>query len=454
MKVMKFGGTSMADDITWKKVYDIIRKNPRSVVVVSATNKTTRKLIQCAQMAADGEIHGAQIMAQQIAGHHQHIIDQFIADYAHEKDDITREKCHDYIRSCMDDLRDYLSEIEQGQTLPPIHLDTVKSIGERLSSFLFAECGKMLNLPLTYVDALEIIKTDSHFGQARPDMQQIRENVQILTEMLDNEKIPIIGGFIGRDSQKNITTLGMEGSDYTASILGNVMDAEVVEIWTDVSGVFTFDPRIAIDARPIPELDYREAALLARFGAKILHPSTLEPVAEKDIPIRVKNMFHPERSGTKIASSNKKTSEIKAISLLTHIQACSLPTEKKVVIEDDELLVLDEWKNHQASDNHLLVSFHENTNWEELLSASNKNISISPVENKGLITLVGRGIRSKSLVIDHIKNELATIGNYKIYSTNEGDSLSVLLDMNYVRGAVQKLHELCAGVSHSKIVNE
>lgn len=444
----------MADDITWKKVYDIIRNNPRSVVVVSATNKTTRKLIQCAHMAAEGEIHGARILAEQIAGHHQHIIDQFIADYAHEKDETIRKKCHNYIRDCMDDLREYLSDIEQNQELEPLQLDAVKSIGERLSSYLFAECGKLLNLPLAYAEALETIKTDRNFGQARPNMQRIRKNAQTLTEMLDNEKIPVIGGFIGSDSEGEITTLGMEGSDYTASIIGNVMEAEVVEIWTDVSGVFTFDPRIAIDARPIPELDYREAALLARFGAKILHPSTLEPAAEKNIPVRVKNMFHPERSGTKIVSSNKKSAEIKAVSLLTHIQACALPTEKKVVIEDDELIVLNELKDNQPTNNHLLVSFHENTNWEEVLSASNKNISVSPVENKGLITLVGRGINSQSSVIDRIENELAALGNYEIYSTNEGDTLSVLLDMNYVTGAVQKLHELCAGISRSKIVNE
>jgi aspartate kinase len=190
--------------------------------------------------------------------------------------------------------------------LTPRTLDELSGLGERLSAPLVAEALKALKVPSESIEATELIVTDAFHGGAEPLMDLTRERSQArLSPLLDQGIVPVVTGFIGATADGKLTTLGRGGSDYSATILGAAMDAAEVVIWTDVDGVLTADPRLVSDARTIPVISYREAAELAYFGAKVLHPKTLNPVMRAAITVSIRNSFAPDRPGTKITPEGR-----------------------------------------------------------------------------------------------------------------------------------------------------
>jgi len=185
--------------------------------------------------------------------------------------------------------------------LTPRTLDAISSLGERLSAPLVAAAVHELGVCSEAIEATELVVTDAFHGGAEPQMELTREKSQaLLRPLLEKGIVPIVTGFIGATAEGQLTTLGRGGSDYSATILGAALDADEVIIWTDVDGVLTADPRLVPEARTIPVISYREAAELAYFGAKVLHPKTLNPVIQAAIPVWIRNSFTPEKPGTKI----------------------------------------------------------------------------------------------------------------------------------------------------------
>src|SRR6266545_3392561 len=175
------------------------------------------------------------------------------------------------------------------------------SAGERLSARLLASALRESGVDATAVEAIELIVTDNHSGRAEPLMAETRERATARLEpLLAERSVPVVTGFIGATVDGKLTTLGRGGSDYSATILGAALDAKEIIIWTDVDGVLTADPRLVAEARTLQEISYNEAAELAYFGAKVLHPKTLRPVSEAGIPVWIRNSFFPQREGTKI----------------------------------------------------------------------------------------------------------------------------------------------------------
>jgi aspartate kinase len=190
--------------------------------------------------------------------------------------------------------------------LTPRTLDSISSLGERLSAPMVARALVGLGARSEPVEATELIVTDSYHGGADPLMDRTREKSQSrLRPLLEQGVIPVVTGFIGTTEDGILTTLGRGGSDYSATILGAVLDADEVIIWTDVNGVLTADPRLVPEARTIPEISYREATELAYFGAKVLHPKTLRAVSQAGIPVWIRNSFAPEQTGTKITPKGR-----------------------------------------------------------------------------------------------------------------------------------------------------
>jgi aspartate kinase len=207
--------------------------------------------------------------------------------------------------------------------LTPRTLDAISSLGERLSAPLVAGAVRELGLQSEAVDATEVIITDGFHGGAEPLMDRTREECEVrLRPLLENGIVPVVTGFIGASTEGKLTTLGRGGSDYSATILGAAMDADEVIIWTDVDGVLTADPRLVPEARTIPVISYREAAELAFFGAKVLHPKTLKPVMQAAIPVWIRNSFAPERPGTLITPEGRSTGG--GVKALTAIQDVAL----------------------------------------------------------------------------------------------------------------------------------
>ncbi len=320
--VMKFGGTSVGDAACIRRAATIVKDAAATrpvVVVVSAMSGVTNRLIEAAHRAEAGESEFLAGLISELRKQHETALAALVSD---------PKCCADVGKTCWDVLAQ-LERLLQGTAmlheLTPRTLDAISGIGERLSAPLVAGAIGDLGLRSVAVSATEIIVTDPHHGRAEPLMAQTRERAEArLRPLLKDNIVPVVTGFIGATPEGVQTTLGRGGSDYSATILGAALNAAETIIWTDVDGVKTADPRLVPEARLIPEISYNEAAELAYFGAKVLHPNTLRPVTAAGVPVWIRNSFAPERPGTKISADGKSTGG--GVKALTAIRDVSLIT--------------------------------------------------------------------------------------------------------------------------------
>jgi aspartate kinase len=298
LSVMKFGGTSVGDASCIARAAQIIAHASREaslVVVVSAMSGVTNLLVAAANRAEAGDREEGAKLAGELRNQHEVALKSLIQLPEHRT-------------PIMGKLNEVLAEAQRLcdgtallRELTPRSLDSISSLGERLSAPLIAGALTELGVQAAAIDATDLIVTDSHHGGAQPlrDLTRTRSESR-LRPLLQKGIVPVITGFIGATPEGVLTTLGRGGSDYSATILAAALGADEVIIWTDVDGVLTADPRLVPEACTIPEISYREAAELAYFGAKVLHPKTLRAVMEAGIPVWIRNSFAPERPGTKI----------------------------------------------------------------------------------------------------------------------------------------------------------
>ncbi|MBL8988715.1 MAG: aspartate kinase, partial [Gemmatimonadetes bacterium] len=291
MIVSKFGGTSVGDAAAIRRLAGIVaaRQPERPVVVVSALSKVTDALLDL-ERAPDHAAVTARLAA--LRDRHRTVATDLGLDGA-----ATEQLERDLV------ALDAWVTPRIGHAWSAADRDFLVSHGELWSSRLVTAALAAQELPAVWFDARRVIATDSQFGQAVPNPAEIRRRAaRLIAPILDGNEIPVTQGFIGSDAEGWTTTLGRGGSDYTASLLGAALDAARVEIWTDVDGILTADPRLVPDARRLPEASYHEAAELAAFGAKVLHPATQLPLVEAGIPCWVLNSFAPDREGTRIVA--------------------------------------------------------------------------------------------------------------------------------------------------------
>ncbi len=299
-KVMKFGGTSVAHTSNINKVINIIsdslQQKEKIAVVVSALGGVTDDLIKLANLAAKGDLR-YEIIFEGICGRHDQVIKELI-----DKDNIKRVALE--IGKKYAELKNTAGSIFSAQELSPRDLDAVMSFGEQVSSYIVNEALKSRGLSSEFIDSRAVIKTDSNFGAANVD---IEKSYRLMSRELGEKMLTVMGGFIGSTESGETTTLSRGGSDYTASLVGAALDASVIEIWTDVDGIMTEDPKKMKNAMLIPEITYEKAEEMAYNGAKVIHPKTIRPAVLKNIPIYVRNTFNPKGMGTRI--SNNITNE-------------------------------------------------------------------------------------------------------------------------------------------------
>jgi aspartate kinase len=303
LQVMKFGGTSVGDASCIARTVRIIAQAAREngcVAVVSAMSGVTNRLIEAAKAAESGNAAEAAAILDALEKQHEAALSNLIPD----------EQKRAPLRQRLKFVLAEGSRLCEGTSLlrelTPRTLDAISSLGERLSAPLVAVAVNELGVPSEAIEATELIVTDAFHGGAEPQMELTRTKSQArLRPLLEKGIVPIVTGFIGATAEGQLTTLGRGGSDYSATILGAAMDADEVIIWTDVDGVLTADPRLVAEAQTIPVISYREAAELAYFGAKVLHPKTLNPVVQAAIPVWIRNSFTPERPGTKITPEGR-----------------------------------------------------------------------------------------------------------------------------------------------------
>lgn len=325
--VMKFGGASLGTSAGLAQVLNIIAdesKNwDRLLVVVSALDGVTDMLLDAAHFARIDHPRGYRRIAANLRTRHLALIDQLPLD---RPDRNTLQADIDkLISGLLDDCRAIANNLNE--ELSPIHSDTVVAVGERLSARIIAALLRQNDIRGVAVDGTDVLITDDVHGNANPEFGATARRVEtVLLPILQRDMIPVLTGYIGANSAGFTTTLGRGGTDYTASVISALLEADELWIWTDVDGMMTADPRQLSDARVVAQLGYSEAADFAYFGAKILHARMITPLAEGRVPLRIKNVFQPQRAGT-LVSSDYELGEPK-IKAVTSVQGLSLRRPK------------------------------------------------------------------------------------------------------------------------------
>ncbi len=297
MPVMKFGGSSLADSIRIKSVADIILNRAAQdgkppVVVVSAMKGVTNALIGASQAAERGDRSFVKLL-EELKAKHRIAIEELVSSPDSQKGLVSETD------GILEEAGDILHGVELVRECSPRTGDLISGFGERLSSLILAAHLVDRGEKAEAVDARQIIRTDDTHGRALVDFETTGTLVR--NRLSEISGIPIVTGFIASTENGVATTLGRNGSDYTATILGAALNTDSVEIWTDVDGILTADPRIVPDAWMIKEISFQEAMELSFFGAEVIHPYTLVPVIEKNIPIYIKNTYNSASPGTRIA---------------------------------------------------------------------------------------------------------------------------------------------------------
>ena len=314
MVVFKFGGTSIGNVERIKNVALILKSNLKKhkeiTVVLSAFGGVTDNLVKMSVTASKGD-PDYELQFKKLEELHISVAKELLP-VKYQTETLSN------VKLTLNELEDVLHGVFLVKEISPRSQDFIMSFGERLSTYIVSNYFNSVGINSEFIDSRKIIKTDESFGNAKVDFVATRN---LIKKVFDNsKKLKVVTGFIGSTTNEETTTLGRGGSDYTAAILASVLKAKEIEIWTDVDGVLTTDPRKVKNAFPIKNLSYEEAMELSHFGAKVIYPPTMQPALNKGIPVRIKNTFNPNFEGTLIGSrANSSSYLIKGISSIDNI---------------------------------------------------------------------------------------------------------------------------------------
>jgi len=446
MIVCKFGGTSVQDAEAITRLAQIIkaRRNQKPVVVASAMGKTTNGLLAAAHTAAQGDRQGA---LQEIAQLEQkHLSEAWKLGIAVHSDWV-----YDTIQVYFKKLRDLVKGLSALGELTPRITDAVASYGERLSTAILTQALENEGLPAQLMDARECIITDENFTRAAPIFDLTNAAiVRHLKPALDAGKIPVFQGFIGCSQNGVTTTIGRGGSDYTAAIVGAALDAEDIQIWTDVDGVLTTDPRMVKDARRIRVISFEEAAELAYFGAKVLHPATIIPAVRKNIPVHVLNSYRPEQEGTLITGEAPPCENpIKAISFKSGITVINVISTRMLNAYGFLKRIFETFDSHKVpvdvvstSEVSVSLTVEETTPLTEIVEELKKIGEVTVDNGKAIVCCVGYNLREAT---DALHTALGALRDIRIQMISQGASainVTFVIDSDRLTDAVRGLHDV------------
>jgi aspartate kinase len=448
MIVMKFGGTSVQDTEAMERVIAIIksRLGHHPIVVVSAMAQITNTLIHCAQLAREGKEKEALKLVQDVlAKRHHETIDQLI------KDASRKDLLHTAVEKYLDEIRTLVRGLAILGELSPRSLDAIASYGEQFSSRILAAAMQEHGLKAELVDSRRLIITDENYTKAAPLINDSTNRMkEILLPLLDREILPVTQGFVGSTRNGATTTLGRDGSDYSATIIGASLDAEVIEIWTDVDGILTADPKLVPHARVLETVTFEEASELAYFGAKILHPSTLLPAVEKRIPVHVYNTTRPTGGGTHILSDEVKERQRGSVNSIAYKKGITVINVYSArMLQAHGFLksifeVFDRFETSvdlvATSEVNVSLTIDDQHHLQAIVSELKKFSTVTVEHSKAIICLVGAGMRYTPGIS---ARTFGAIRDMNIVMISQGASevnLSFIVDEEDVQVVIQKLH--------------
>jgi aspartate kinase len=440
--VMKFGGTSVEDAAAIRRLCQLALRalEERPVLVVSALAKVTDQLMNIGWAAAEGRLDAAREGLQLLRERHEAVAAGLVS-----RDEQSR-LCHEFTRE-FDALAPVLSRIAWDKSFTPQAQDQLLGVGESLSSKLVHAALKAEGLEAALVDARECIVTDAAHTRATPLWDDTNQRLQeLLLPLLSSGRVPVMGGFVGATRDGIPTTLGRGGSDFSASIVGAGLHAKRIEIWTDVDGIMTTDPALCPDATRVPRMSFDEAADLAYFGAKVLHPATLVPAMRSDVPVWVLNSRNPECPGTEIVAQCETDGRVKAV---TSKRGVAIVDIEPVRWFAPELLreVFDVFERHQhsldllsASRGSLALLVSSVTALPSIAEELKGMANVRWENHKALVCLVGEQIRRRPEIAGQAFRAISDIDVRMICQGASERNISFLVDESRAVEAVQRLH--------------
>jgi aspartate kinase len=446
MIVMKFGGTSLEDAHAMENAIQIVtrERHRQPVVVVSAIAGATNTLIKAARVANEGRFEEAKKQLNELLERHITILENLVEERSSIQALIFE------MRRRFEEMKNLCYGISILGELTNRSLDAIVSIGEQLSSMIVSEGMKERGLSAVLVDARGFMITDDHFTCASPLFETIEEKAKVVVlPHLAANKAVLTQGFIGATENGVTTTLGRGGSDYSAAILGALLDAEEIQIWTDVDGILTADPTVVRNARKVKAMSFREGSELAYFGARVLHPSTILPAVKKKIPVRVLNSRRPSATGTLITSDTmKSTSVVKSIAFKKGITVINILSTRMLMAYgflESIFAVFGKWKTAvdlvSTSEVCVSVTIDSTTYLDEIVDELKEFSEVTLLPKKAIICIVGDEMRDTPGVAARIFNAIKDVN---IVMVSEGASeinLSLVVDDSQVEDAVRKLHK-------------
>ncbi|NUR34907.1 MAG: aspartate kinase [Gemmatimonadaceae bacterium] len=419
MIVCKFGGTSVGDADAIARAATIIdaRRARQPVVVVSALGGATNQLLQIAEQAAKGQLIGALRAVEGLRDRHLAETQRLLT--GDDADEVCTE-----LSAMFDELAALAEALRTLGDLTPRSLDAIASLGEQLSSVLVVAAFRQHGLPAEHLDARQVMITDANFTRAEPQTDAI-----------------------GEAAQRLVMPLGRGGSDYSASLVGAVLQAEAIEIWTDVDGMLTADPRVVEGARLIERIGFEEASELASFGAKVLHPNTIAPAVMRGIPVWVLNSRRPEGTGTLIAFDAPRRS-VTAIAGKSGVTLVKVRSPRMLLTEGFMRTLFEVFARHATSvdvvatsEVSVSVTIDDTTNLEALVVDLRALGDVTIERNRGIVSVVGNGLADGGAAMSQA---LAAIGDLHVHMLSLSSSrinLTVVVDGEQVAPAMRRLHD-------------
>src|SRR6202522_198326 len=444
MIVMKFGGTSVQDAKAIRRVATIVKERieQRPVVVVSAMARVTDTLLAMARAAGAGERKNALKLCRSLQERHYETASELLGTAL-----VT--EFHSDLGVYFEALDELLRGISAVGEITPRTTDHVAAFGEILSSKIVAAAFSAHGLSSAHVDAREVLVTDSNYMQAVPQYEETNTRLQTKVKpLIDAGQVPVMGGFIGSNRAGITTTIGRGGSDFSAAIFGAGLGAERIEIWTDVDGILTTDPRICPDARRIKVISFDEAAELAYFGAKVLHPATVLPAIQKNIPVYVLNSRNPGCEGTRISGRAPPCKIFfKSIAAKKRIPIIDVAAPRMLLAHGFLKAIFDAFDRHKVavdvvSTSEVSVSLTVDSNQAIPALAADlaKLADVKYEGRKAIVCVVGENLREKPGVAALVFRELA---DKKIRMISQGASeinLTFVIEEDEVPDVVKRLH--------------
>ena len=450
MIVAKFGGTSVGDATAIRRTAGIVRGRiaRQPVVVVSALAGTTNALLSVAEQAASGNLVVAIATVQQLRERHLAAVTELVGTGAEAEDLAATESM------LLDELAHLAEALSVLGHVTPRSLDAIASFGEQLSAPMVTAAFRKEGIDAVLVDARKVLMTDAQFGRAEPQHDRIAAAAQEhLLPIVRRGAVPVLGGYIGATADGITTTLGRGGSDYSASLLGSALEADAIEIWTDVDGMLTADPRVVRGARLIQHIRFDEAAELASFGAKVLHPNTIAPAVRRGIPVFIFNSMKPDGTGTRITADAPRLA-VRAIAGKGNTVIVKVRSPRMLGAPGALQQIFEVFARHRTSVDVVTTSevsvsltVDDDQYLEPVVAELRKFGDVGIERDRGIIAVVGSGLAADPAAM---ARALAAVGDVRLHMLSldsTGINLTMVLDADSVRPVMQRLHDAFFGAA-------